>query len=107
MGMYSNICKVTFGWKWFWRVAKVHNLPTGRIPDNTDYVRQLNVTEVRLWVNAAEETPDRELYFMAQCMYRHALDYLNEAVKAAPEGPHSVRKRFLQRASKKYRFTFV
>ncbi len=107
MGMYSDTCKVFFGWKWFWRVAQVHNLPTGRTPDDTEYVRQLNVTEVRLWVDAGDETPDRELYFMAQCMYRHALDYLNNVVKTAPEGPHSVRKRFFQRASKKYRFTFV
>jgi len=107
MGMHSDICKVHFGYKWFYRVAKVHNLPIGRSPDGADHVRQLNVTEVRLWVDAAEETPDRELYFMAQCMYRHAIDYLNGVVRSAPDGPHSMRKRFFQRASKKYRFTFV
>ena len=107
MGMYSNTCNVYFGYKWFYRVAQVHNLPTGRPPNGESYISELNVTEVRLWVNAAEETPDRELYFMAQCMYRHAIDYLNGVVKTAPEGPHNIRKRFFQRASKKYRFTFV
>jgi hypothetical protein len=88
-------------------VGQANGLPTGYTPDDADYVRQLKLADVNKWIAAAEETSNRELYFMAQCMYTHALDYVVEVAKIAPDGPHKVRKKFFQRASAKYRFTFV
>ena len=110
MGIYSEQVKMNFNIKAIYRQAALFGLPTPT-EDGCDYMLYFTAADVKQWVDFVYDRNNLidingELEFIGRILDTHATNYIHNASQDAPESPSSLRKDYLRKATKSYRFYF-
>jgi len=111
MGMYSEVIKCDLSLKYVWAVAEEFGLPRPREDEHKGHAMHFRADDIRKWYDRAEEhlrhdMCDPHLFHIATVLRTHALDYLNVAMRNAPNSGMK-RKNYLRKATRRYRFLFL
>ena len=109
MGMYSESVQCDLSLRYVIAVGEEHGLPIPRDGAHpNDCWMEMHLRDVRPWLAAAEDTTDVHLFYIARIMHGHCQAYISHVAREASGIPYGRKRlKYFQRASKKYRFTFL